>query len=271
MSLEAAVTNAPAQFYAVDALDRDIPDHLKYGRTLLSKDRQIIYDGISAAIRDGQVTYVVPDWVRIGIDDIAGIVHKVWFDHPQYFWFSLTEKGAVGIRYYNKNNGVTSLEFKYCERCFNEREAMMKAINRQADFILRNVTDGMTDTEKLQEIYRYMTQNVEYDYIGAKTMAYSYATGGNDLYSTLVDHIGICDGISRAFMFLAQRAGVLCSLSSGLESPGVGVGHRWNAVYADGNWYHVDATNRLFMFRGQFPKYIYSYRSHAKYIYDNAY
>ena len=58
-------------------------------------------------------------------------------------------------------------------------------------------------------------------------------------YGALVNGHAVCEGYARAFKLLCYYAGLECILVTGDSK---GVGHMWNMVRLDGNWYHVDAT-----------------------------
>ena len=49
----------------------------------------------------------------------------------------------------------------------------------------------------------------------------------------------VCEGYSRAFKVLCDKAGIPCFLVSGVANGG---GHMWNAAQVDGSWYYLDVT-----------------------------
>lgn len=115
--------------------------------------------------------------------------------------------------------------------------------------VLRNIcNDSMTDTEKLKAIHDWIIMNVTYDqelyellYAG-ETDLKSYT--GFYLEGVFDRHNAVCEGISKAFCAMANVEGIPCVRVTGYQTghPS-GVGHAWNKVYVDGDWYIVDATS----------------------------
>ena len=61
-------------------------------------------------------------------------------------------------------------------------------------------------------------------------------------YGPLVEKRGICDGLAWAFKRLMDEAKVECVCVSGFLKKEKKVGHLWNLVKLDGQFYHVDPT-----------------------------
>lgn len=66
----------------------------------------------------------------------------------------------------------------------------------------------------------------------------------NFIYSALVKHDSRCQGFAYAFNVIAKELGIICIFSSGSLIDN-SVGHAWNEVYLDGEWYIYDATNNV--------------------------
>ena len=106
---------------------------------------------------------------------------------------------------------------------------------------------GMSEYEKVKAIHDWIINNTQYDTIGVitgKVPATSFTAEG--LFET---HVAVCDGYSKAFQLLCQRAGIDCVCVEGtateFESRLDGTeddGHMWNCVKLGGDWYHVDVT-----------------------------
>lgn len=102
------------------------------------------------------------------------------------------------------------------------------------------IRGGMTDLEKETAIYRWLVNNVNYDYthqdILAETPRVSY-----EPYGGLVARSAVCLGYATSFQLLCDLAGVECITVVGAcfnsEEH-----HGWNMVRLDGEWYCVDAT-----------------------------
>ena len=74
---------------------------------------------------------------------------------------------------------------------------------------------------------------------------YANASDCHNAYGALVNKTAVCEGIAKAFQHLCRSVGIETLLVSGKSSDpssGAEVGHAWNIVKIDGNYYHIDVT-----------------------------
>ena len=104
-----------------------------------------------------------------------------------------------------------------------------------------------SDEEKARVIFRWITQNIEYD---VKALLAGGPMSGN-AEDALRTRRGVCEGYAGLFMELAEASGIKAAKISGYAkgygySPGQPVGkvanHSWNAVSIDGRWRLMDCT-----------------------------
>ena len=119
------------------------------------------------------------------------------------------------------------------------------AIAKKADALVAGVRG---DQAKAKAVYSWIIGNISYgdfpDYYGLPDQL-----GANPYYAWR-DHTAICYGYAQLTQLMLQRAGVPCMVvrgdlrrTSGTASGGsVGSNHVWNAVYANGEWRYLDAT-----------------------------
>lgn len=93
-------------------------------------------------------------------------------------------------------------------------------------------TQGMNDWEKEKYVFDYITQTCTYSMDGT----YAYTP-----YGTLVDQVAKCDGISLAMKWIMEEMGITCLCISG-DPTVTEVGHAWNMIKLDGQYYCVDVT-----------------------------
>ncbi len=99
----------------------------------------------------------------------------------------------------------------------------------------------LTDREKLEAIYDWVTGNISYDYC-------AYKSGRNLLVkasTTLEKKTGTCRDYSFVVAALARAAGLPARVIYGKvfdSDAKVWYDHAWNEVYADGRWIVLDAT-----------------------------
>ncbi len=117
--------------------------------------------------------------------------------------------------------------------------------------VLREIVDDeMTDLEKLRAIHDFLVMEVVYDgsllnmvEAGASPSAIA-AYDAFYLEGVFNSKKAVCDGISKAFAALANMEGIRCVTVEGYAADNPeGLGHAWNKVYLDGDWYIVDATS----------------------------
>lgn len=114
--------------------------------------------------------------------------------------------------------------------------------NKMKDVLKEIIDDGMTDYEKALAIYEWLIMNVTYDRVvymlsgdsDAVTQFHSFYLEG-----VFNDKLAVCDGISKAFVCLANIEGIPCVRVTGTGD----VNHAWNKICINNNWYVVDATS----------------------------
>ena len=118
------------------------------------------------------------------------------------------------------------------------------------------ISDDMTDFEKVRAIHDYLVMNVVYDnalYDLAFTSTNLKSYNGFYLEGVFDDKIAVCDGISKAFSAMANIEGIPCVRVTGKTAGTTGnVGHAWNKVLIDENWYVVDATSDNVIVNGEY-------------------
>ena len=105
-----------------------------------------------------------------------------------------------------------------------EQAAEMKAY--MDAYILKGETK---DYEKARKIHQWIADNVKYSY------EYNYL----DPYEVFTKKSAVCGGYSNLYKAMLNLADIPAVLVSGMTTNGA---HVWNAVYANGRWFHSDAT-----------------------------
>lgn len=126
--------------------------------------------------------------------------------------------------------------------------------NQKADEIVSSViTDGMTDSQKVDALNDAVTNAVDYDRDFFNTLEKSGSLavmgweGAPNTIQGLVNGRGlvVCSGYAGIFKVLCDKAGIDCVVVNGEVPATEGIknnGHAWNLVNVDGSWKVVDST-----------------------------
>ena len=120
-----------------------------------------------------------------------------------------------------------------------ESLAALQEADMLADAIIAQlIVDNMTDLEKAEILYSYVTENVKYDgryNTDFQNMPYESQTA----LGALKDGTAICGGYAHAVKLLLEKAGIPCLNVTGTWFNGH---HMWNIIYLDQEWLWCDAT-----------------------------
>lgn len=124
----------------------------------------------------------------------------------------------VAVAYKNKSASGLSGE---------EKEVYDRAVKVIGDVVPK----GGTVFEKEIAVHDYIAGKVAYD---PEQQEESFG-----VYGALVKGRAVCSGYAEAFKMLMNMLGAECLLVTGEAG---GIGHAWNLVNLNGEWYHVDVT-----------------------------
>lgn len=115
-------------------------------------------------------------------------------------------------------------------------DASMKAIKKAEEL----VKGAKSDEEKVEKIYQYIVNNIEYDYAKISQLTSDYLP---EIDNTLVDNKGICYDYASLFAAMLRSVGVPTKLVKGY-APDVKEYHAWNEVYIGSKeqWVTIDTT-----------------------------
>lgn len=138
-------------------------------------------------------------------------------------------------------------------RCVNRYHRIDQHALAAPEGAERSITDlaaylvepAQNEEEKARAIYRWITENVDYDVEGLVE-----GHGGASTDEAFRNREAVCEGYGNLFLDLCEAAGLDCVLIRGYGkgltyragSNFTGTNHAWNAVRIDGLWGLVDAT-----------------------------
>ena len=169
--------------------------------------------------------------VRKSEENMETIKDYLFNRHPELFLLN----GVLTYSFYSDGQ-LASISFEYvCS--VSEYRTRLSKVEAAADKLLQGIegNSSLTDVQKALLLHDRLALHCQYD----RGIYTSQGAGPNarNIYGSLVERVAVCDGYSRAYIYLLNRVGIRCRfvLSEALY-------HSWNIVYIDGRAYHVDVT-----------------------------
>ena len=192
---------------------------LYYRNKLDEHDRKIYDDLVSKWMRfDKNITIGVP---HCGFADLTQAVH---FDYPLLFY----------INYYQIAYGrsIFGLHIRG-DYLYGKEEAkeMLDRCEQWGNYILKNLSAG-GEAEKALWLHDVILNNVRY--------SEENGIRAHNMAGVVCDGTAVCEGISMAYKFLCDLAGIPCIFVSGTLN---GSPHAWNMVWIHNTPSFVDVTN----------------------------
>lgn len=200
----------------------------RYYYTTLSEEMK----GAYAVLLEGYMKQLNRIEIHVSNIDEAWEVHSaVCYDIPELF-FIKSVKGS----YNPPLSSVTicpEYRFDY-ETCCN----ILKRMQEKTFSFIRRIS-MLSEQDKIRQIHDYIVRNVTYKDLKAP---YSHESPG-----VLVYGIAVCEGIAKAFKYLADRVGISSIVVTGnaidfTNHQRESEGHAWNIVLVDSCPYHLDVT-----------------------------
>lgn len=132
----------------------------------------------------------------------------------------------------------------YVENFSSDRLAKKEEAIKQGEQIVQLMPNSLTANQKAEWIFDYLGTNV--------TWVSGDDTNKDFLYDTLCLGKSNCDGFANAFSLLSHMVEIK-SFEKVYFTDTEESGHTWNAIYLDGAWYNVDATEAHFSATQEIP------------------
>lgn len=163
-------------------------------------------------------------------------------DHPELFYCDFSHV-RITTNIYGKQ--VATFNYIYSGKERFDIEKRLKEIIDSFNYI---------DEEQFcRTVHNFIVRNTRYD---EREKNGYYDVSNHTLIGPLLNHIGVCSGISKAFKYILDSRKIDCCLAIGTcgNEP-----HCWNVVNINGYNYHVDVTNDLQEGKDRFKKPFYFY------------
>ena len=211
---------------------------------LLNENQKKLYSIMLTAINDLELRNIdiTKYCKRDDISDIS-VAHKALIcDQTDIFWmpksFSVlsSENNDIYLSFSDVYDGSSPNGYYGISK--DERDEMQKKLIAVTQTVINTVNSLDSDFEKELYIHDYICENTVYDSFAADSLE-NAPQNTLSSYGALVEGKAICEGYSKAFKYLCDKAGIPCSLVLGKyeDTP-----HMWNIVFLDEGYYYVDVT-----------------------------
>ncbi len=166
------------------------------------------------------------------------VKHTGVSDEGDYMFWTFQQVGVYAETQIEGNTHYVDLQIT---PMYNNSAQQEKQLEQKLDQVMASLNlTGKTDYQKVEAIYRYICENIEYsdavlssgaDPINPPDHLRAYYSA----YGALVLKSTTCQGFSSLVYAMMLRAGIDCRLI-------VGDNHGWNIVKLDGKYYYLDAT-----------------------------
>ena len=131
--------------------------------------------------------------------------------------------------YYSRDTGLAvAIGLEYCTA--QDIAAMQVKLDQLVD---QANTLCQTDLEKVFYVHEWLVQNIAYD----REHLSDDVQDDHNLRGALLDGTAVCDGYAKTYALVLRKLGITGVLVTSKD-----IGHAWNMVELDGNWYQVDCT-----------------------------
>lgn len=179
---------------------------------------------------------------NITTDVFSSIASEVLEENPQYFYIAINSFTAgYSLNKYNSTGlfVASSATINYPEN--GDIEAIKNKINfvsETADKIVSGIDDSMSDIEKALYVHDYLALNYKYDERIHSSDPNERSQSVFDIYNFFSQGTGVCQAYTTAYKYIMQyKLGIPSKIVISSS-----MGHAWNIIYINGNWYHVDVT-----------------------------
>lgn len=170
-------------------------------------------------------------------EEAQQLYNSFFVDNPQFFYVS----SSFSLEGYETND-VPS--YTHIVLLYTMSAEERKVAKQQLDTTVAEWMSAMPQTADEYEIELYfhdrLTAHCQYN-TAAALLPYTDSSTAYSAYGALVEGKAVCEGYSRAMQLLLYRAGMACTLVTGIALEN-NESHMWNMVTVNGRNYHLDVT-----------------------------
>lgn len=194
----------------------------KWAYNHISDTQKILYARFFESAKNNTGDINISD---LGLKE-SDIVAAYWaFDYDNANFLTLGSGYGYNMETYTGK--VISVAISYGRSSGNVPTSQFEAATKS---IIAEAEQMGSDYERLKYIHDWLVNNTDY--------VKNNSASRNEADGPVVYGQAVCEGYSKAFMYLAQSMGYECVCVAGYARGD----HMWNMVKVGGEWYHVDVT-----------------------------
>ena len=160
---------------------------------------------------------------------IGSIFERIRHDYPQLYFVD-----SIQYQTYSDSSVVT------VKPVYNAHINNLPSLDQQINAIGQRIMSRI-NTSDIWSILLYFHDSI------CKTVTYDdIGSDAHTIVGSLIQKRAVCDGISKAFKYFCDLAGIECRIVTGKAKRTydsfVFENHAWNKVMVQGKWYNVDVT-----------------------------
>ena len=189
---------------------------------------EALYQRVSLAAREFNQNIDISDLsIPENKHEILSDVMERITNNPEFFYVS------NGFSYFTNS---MKINFSYSK---TEAAKMKSEFDAIANEMVADLKESnLSDAYKALLIHDRLAVWCEYDYENYKKGIENIPTESYNLYGALVKRIAVCEGYSKAYMYMLSLVGIDSEVCTSKQ-----LRHMWNKVEIDGKWYYVDVTH----------------------------
>lgn len=197
----------------------------KWGYNQLTPGQKTVYEKLFEAAKSHTAQVDISD-LKVKASDFDKVYWAFDYDNPQF----LALGSGYSYYYFPSTGYLQSFTISY-GRTQAQVAMSQKKFKETVKSVVNEAKKQLTDYSQLKYIHDWIVNNTDYTLTGP---VYKSEADGAVVYGK-----ALCEGYSKAFMYMAQELGFDCICVVGKSH---GTAHMWNMVKMGGVWYHVDVT-----------------------------
>jgi len=211
----------------------------EYYKSLLTDEKEIaLYEDILTAVLTHDKEYVIK---HTDSETVNKVALYITLDNP---FVVLTDNLTEYRMTHDFDSGIidylTEFDLPFSLNYEDRSDQIIESVTK-AEEIISLMPEYEDEYLKAKYLHDYLAANVSYSSDEETTTEHCTP------YAALITGSGKCESYSRAYALLCNMAGLECFMVMYDQSQSEdGVGHMWNMVKVNGNYYYVDVTHDSF-------------------------